>query len=224
MSRCPCPIMSLDSSRHVYRLRRSVRFASFLRSMNGVILWGRMFVRPCVRTYVCLPRNVLLCTTIKPLDLEAPFFALHLCTCWQATFAYVNFHPNRQYPWRSISRSKIRIEYIGKFKRDYLANGDRQHKQRYCQHRNSHVVLGASTYRVQALLARLQSVEWFVPDYSYLNCVNTSTNYRRSSRRSFCNYTIRWQMTTFTHIFHKLLGQLLPFQRSKNCTSLTTKK
>ena len=54
-----------------------------LRSMNGVIIWGHMFVRSFIHSFVssCVrrSRNVRLCTTNKRLDLEAPIFA-HLCT------------------------------------------------------------------------------------------------------------------------------------------------
>ena len=80
--------------------------------MNSVNLAGSRYVT-----------NVRLCIANKRLDVEAPFFCARIPV--DEVRSHANSHSNRQRPWSSFSRSKIRIEYI----RDYLANGDRWGKR-----------------------------------------------------------------------------------------------
>ena len=74
-----------------------------------------MCVRSLIRTYVHPSRNVWSCTANKQPDLEAPISIAY--AHWQGTICQF-FHPKPQRSWPSISRSKIRIEYIGKFIRE----------------------------------------------------------------------------------------------------------
>ena len=79
-------------------------FMPFQRSWNGVNIAGSLDVHLvtkcpimyCEQTFV--QRSANLCIHI---------YVETVCSS-------VNFHPNRQRPWRSFSRSKIWIEYIGK--------------------------------------------------------------------------------------------------------------
>ena len=82
-----------------------------------------MYVRVLVRTYVRPSRSVRLCTTNERLDVEAPIFLI--LTQIDNVSSFAHYYSNRQRRLTSVLRSMIRIKYIGKFIRDYRANGDR---------------------------------------------------------------------------------------------------
>ena len=90
----------------------------------GTVFACRSFFRSSVCLYIrtsFMKSTIMYCEqTTEPRG--ASF--LRTYACWQGTFA-ANFHQNRQYFLPSFSRSKILIEYIGKFKSHYLANGDK---------------------------------------------------------------------------------------------------
>ena len=89
--------------------------------LHSIIVTYCMDVRPSVRTYICQkmyheqtaePRSASFFENINVDSVNSP----------------ANFHPNRQWPWPSFSMSKIRIDYIGKFVREYIVNDDRSGK------------------------------------------------------------------------------------------------
>ena len=77
-----------------------------------------------VRTFVRPSRNVRLCTANKRLAPEAPVFCTHLPI--DNVFSPVNFLSESS-PFLNIilAISKIQIEHIGKFARDYLVNAEK---------------------------------------------------------------------------------------------------
>ena len=77
----------------------------------------------CGRACVPLSRNVRLCTVNKRLDIGAPIDTVRMLA---------SFHPKYQ----NCSWTSFRIEYNGKFIRDYLASGDRYGNHCYCQPEN----------------------------------------------------------------------------------------
>ena len=85
-----------------------VVFIPFQRSWNGNILAGstsfrsfvRSFVHSFIRSFVHVSQNLGLCTANKRIHVEK-------------TQPHVNFHLNRQRPWPSFPRSRIRIENSG---------------------------------------------------------------------------------------------------------------
>ena len=83
---------------------------------NGVILRGSMDGRPPERPSVMTRQRE------QTADHKSANFDKRMHKISSSS----NYHPNRQSPRLSFSRSEIRIEYIRKFIRDdYLASGDR---------------------------------------------------------------------------------------------------
>ena len=90
--------------------------------LNGVMLASSMWV--CVFIRLCMSRTK--CTIMYREQRAGPRSA-HFCVHINVDKIHsrANFYPNRQRYWPSFSRSKIRIEYIVTFIREYLSNGDR---------------------------------------------------------------------------------------------------
>ena len=109
-------------------------FTHFKWSLNCIMLSCSTFVSSSVRS----SRNIRLFTVNKRLDLEVLIFADKTILADEVR-SPANFHPNPQRSWPSFLMSKIPIEYIRTFKRDYLANGDRQDTHCCCQHKDSSI-------------------------------------------------------------------------------------
>ena len=108
-------------------------FTPLQRSWNGVVLAGCASVR--------FFRSSLTKCTIVYRNQTAELRNTDFGTSMHYVMVRMpaDFHSNRQRPWPSLSRSKIRIEYIWTFVHDCLANNDRSLNCCNCQHRKSHV-------------------------------------------------------------------------------------
>ena len=82
-----------------------------------------------IHPFICM--SIMKCHREQKTEPKSANFGKHIHA--EKVSSSANFHPNHRPPWPSFSRSKIRIEYIRKFIRDYLANHDKYGVHCYCQ-------------------------------------------------------------------------------------------